>query len=336
MFFHFLQLGQCLRKVSSYSHHKDEKAKGKKIKGNYGHIGEVDANSNVLIPQTEKSVKHFGEKRHDNTTNCKINLDEESPKWMPLFYSTVSNSYLMPERKAATYLSESSKTRNKPNYAKLRKFNDDNNYDVNPRYLDLSNKRNGEIIAMCPGTRIKVTKSISQQVRCINGNTLTIDGKTIPDKKKDIEPPDTVKFSDLSCAMSIKESILPTQETCGPASGRGRVIHIGWKNENSEPGSSFMAQITVCHDQDQEHTYYTNHTLYGSFINSKDVSKSHHVPFKEGGIQFYASSSAAKAYKISSQKKLFNELGPEFKGRSNIFIPGMLLFLSFVVINIIL
>ena len=301
---------------------KGDAIKRKKITGISTNVGGNETSAdNLIYPKSIEADNYNVDENTDNTTSCQINLDAEHLKWMPLFYSTGSDSYLMPQRGPDINHTGNHKLRKKRKYGKVHGPKEAY-YDANRRWLNLSKVDNGEIIAVCPGSRLQGTNSVSKHVTCISGRTFVIHDQTTSNKNKSIKPKDKVKFSDISCAKSIKETILPTHQTCGPLSGHGKVTHIGWTRENKETDSSFTAQITVCHDRVQEHTYFTNHTLYGSAIDSRDAGKSRQVPFKEGGLQFYASSSASKAYKMSSQKQLFAKLLPDIQERSKIFVPG--------------
>ena len=187
------------------------------------------------------------------------------------------------------------------------------------RWLRIEEGRNN-IIAMCPGTKFKRTNKPTQSLYCVDGK-LIISDESFPNVKEPTMSKREVQPSDLSCIKSIKETIIATDEICGPHLGNGKLNHIGWTWEKDNV-SSFTAQITVCHDSQNENTYFTNHTLYGLSVQARDTRKSRQVAFKEGGNPFYKKSSAAQAYKISSQKNLFKRLVINADERLKIFNPG--------------
>ena len=58
---------------------------------------------------------------------------------------------------------------------------------------------------------------------------------------------------------SIIESVQETLFKCGPQSGHGRIVYIGWKSS----GFDFKPLITICHDRTIDHTYFANHEIIG-------------------------------------------------------------------------
>ena len=321
MFFHFLQLGQCSKKASTYFQSNGEGLKRKKDSDNNVHRRENATYILELKSAVNTADSRINDGNPENTASCKVNLNQENLKWMPLFYSTKSNSYLMPLSDASfPHMRTNDKRRRNRNIHKVTELNDNFVYS-RPRWLRLDSVENDEIIAICPGTKFKAINTATTRLNCINGKTsLHTNQRPLSNKISSLSKKE-ITFSDLSCAKSIKETILSTDQNCGPPTGHGRLSHIGWSREHDKK-SSFTAQITICHDHGRENTYFTNHTIYGQAIDSKDSGKSRQVPFKEGGAQFYASSSAAKAYKISSQKQLFTKMLPDAEKRSRIFNPG--------------
>ena len=321
LFFHFLQLGQCSKKASTYFQSTGEALKRKNVSDNNVH--RFENATYVLELKNAVADKPINDGRPENTASCKFNLNEETLKWMPLFYSTKSNSYLMPMSDATFHhVRTKDKRRKNPKIDKVRELNENFIYS-RPRWLRLNSVENDEILAICPGTKFKASNTATTRLNCINGKrSLLINQRPSSNKAASLSQK-AINFSDLSCAKSIKETILSTDQSCGPPSGHGKLSHIGWTREHDKI-SSFTAQITICHDHGRENTYFTNHTIYGQAIDSRDSGKSRQVPFKEGGTQFYASSSAAKAYKIASQMQLFAKMLPDVEKRSRIFNPGKL------------
>ena len=320
LFFHFLQLGQCSRKASTYSKSQERidrqntlNTSGsavKNITSFRSHSVNYDTISKINVASTDHSV------------TCKIDLNKESLQWMPMFFSSKNNSYLMPTNNQIVQFKGTSKQKRIKTKKKPYRSNDEM-IDGLSRWLTVEEK--DDVFAICPGTRFRVINSDKKRIQCIGGKLVEINNeRKSNDVKKSLSSLDKTTLFDLSCAKSIKESILTTEQRCGPPTGHGRLSHIGWSWEKEETDSSFTSQVTVCHDQETENTYYTNHTIFGPSIDAKKRGKSRQIPFKEGGKQFYASSSAANAYKISSQRNLFSKLLPKEKERSKIFFPGKL------------
>ena len=61
---------------------------------------------------------------------------------------------------------------------------------------------------------------------------------------------------------SIIESVQETLFKCGPQSGHGRIVYIGWKSS----GFDFKPLIIICHDRTIDHTYFANHEIIGMYI----------------------------------------------------------------------
>ena len=320
LFFHFLQLGQCSRKASTYSKSQERLDRQntldtsgsavKNITSFRSHSVNSDTISKINVASTDHSV------------TCKIDLNKESLQWMPMFFSSKNNSYLMPTNNQIAHFKDTSKRKTLKTKKKPYRSNDEM-IDGLSRWLAVEEK--DDVLALCPGTRFRVIDSDKKHIQCIGGKLIEIKKeRKSNDLKNSLPSLEETTLFDLSCAKSIKESILTTKQRCGPPAGNGRLSHIGWSWEREETDSSFTSQVTVCHDQETENTYYTNHTIFGPSIDAKKRGKSRQIPFKEGGKQFYASSSAANAYKISSQRNLFSRLLPKEKERSKIFFPGKL------------
>ena len=315
-----MQLGQCSRKASTYSKSQERIDRQntldtsgsavKNITSFRSHSVNSDTISKINVASTDHSV------------TCKIDLNKESLQWMPMFFSSKNNSYLMPTTNQIAQFKGTSKQKRIKTKKKPYRPNDEM-IDGPSRWLTIEEK--DDVFAICPGTRFRVINSEKKHIQCIGGKLVEINNeRKSNDVKKSVSSLDKTTLFDLSCAKSIKESILTTEQRCGPPTGHGRLSHIGWSWEKEETDSSFTSQVTVCHDQETENTYYTNHTIFGPSIDAKKRGKSRQIPFKEGGKQFYASSSAANAYKISSQRNLFARLLPKEKERSKIFFPGNL------------
>ena len=292
LFFHFLQLGQCCsKKVSAKIESKDEGMKPKRLHGN----------SSV----TENIVFFYNETVTDNShpqyDDCKINIDDLDLKWMPMFYSVNEKSFLMPT------IDDDEISRNSIKRRRKRK--------ENPRWLHIERSKN--VIAMCPGTTFKGKTKRHQCLYCVGGKIMS--DENICSNYSPSLSTKGIKLSSLSCTQSIKETIVSSDDKCGPPSGNGKIIQVGWTNEHINDASSFTPQITVCHDSFNENTYYTNHTLYGVSVQARDIGKYLRFDFKEGGKPFYTKSSAKTAYKISSQKTLFQRLLTNPDERSKIF-----------------
>ena len=292
LFFHFLQLGQCSKKVSAKIESKDEGMKRKRFHEN------SSVTENVAFFHNETVTDNS----HLQYEDCKINIDDLDLKWMPMFYSINKKSFLMPT------IDEDEISRNGIKRGRKRK--------ENPRLLHIERSKN-LIIAMCPGTTFKGKTKRHQCLHCVGGKIMS-DENFCSNHSPSLSIKE-VKLSNLSCAQSIKETIVASDDKCGPPSGNGKIIQVGWTNEHINDASSFTPQITVCHDSFNENTYYTNHTFYGSSVQARDKRKSRQFNFREGGTPFYAKSSAKSAYRIASQKTLFQRLLTNPDERSKIF-----------------
>ncbi len=113
------------------------------------------------------------------------------------------------------------------------------------------------------------------------------------------DPSQVVEPSSLSCSRSIRETVQELTDTCGPSNAKGHIVQIGWKLQGV-----FQPQISLCHDKDQEHTFYASHKLNGASIEFRSKESSR-PGFKEGGRRYYAKSKAEDAYKIENQEKQF-------------------------------
>ena len=168
----------------------------------------------------------------------------------------------------------------------------------------------------CPGAKIKATGSVNADIKCLDDNQIGL----IPD-----DPGVSgriVSFKELDCTRSIRERVQETDAACGPG-GQGLYAHIGWYPE-SRSHSQFHRQITVCHDKVKEHTYFANHTLYGSAIDARNSEAERPGHFKEG--PFYDKSAADASYKLRNQKHTLKiHLGEEtgekvFDQRASLFL----------------
>merc|ERR1712110_1034232 len=88
LFFHFLQLGQCSRKASTYSKSQER----------------LDR---------QNTLDTSGSAVTDHSVTCKIDLNKESLQWMPMFFSSKNNSYLMPTNNQIAHFKDTSKRKTK-------------------------------------------------------------------------------------------------------------------------------------------------------------------------------------------------------------------------------
>ena len=199
-----------------------------------------------------------------NNPKCSIDLALAPPRHLPLFLSRATGEFLLPLPK---------------------KVEGDNV----KRIISLEGDRGGggDIVALCPGAKLKPTNTISSSVKCLEST----------DKKFKIgNSAEAVNFEDISCSKSIQEVIKRTDsKECGPEDSPGTIVHIGWQD-----GSTFHPQISVCHVRDAEHTHYENHTVYGEAIRARKTSNGR-PNFKEGR-GFFGHSSASSSYKLKSQE----------------------------------
>ena len=82
----------------------------------------------------------------------------------------------------------------------------------------------GDIVALCPGAKLKPTDAVSSPVQCL------------PSTAKQFRvgsADEIVDFKDIACSKSIKEVIKKSEgESCGPEDDRGEMLHIGWQDDD--------------------------------------------------------------------------------------------------------
>jgi DNA/RNA endonuclease G (NUC1) len=147
----------------------------------------------------------------------------------------------------------------------------------------------GQATVSCPSARLSLLG---------DGNENVIDIICFPSGRLHTKENGLIQAmpEDLSCSRSIRETLMGTNDKCGPSDYEGRLVHIGWKTRGL-----FTPQLSVCHDKHLEHTYFTNHSILGSHIDAKNIDSTR-PNFKEGGRGFYSRSSASNAYKKASQE----------------------------------
>ena len=93
LFFHFLQLGQCSKKLSAI-HSKSQEVKREKLIDNSDIVME---NSTTCLKDSNTVNEEISMLRKTtDQKSCEMNLNEINARRMPLFYSIQNNSYLMP------------------------------------------------------------------------------------------------------------------------------------------------------------------------------------------------------------------------------------------------
>jgi len=83
-----------------------------------------------------------------------------------------------------------------------------------------------------------------------------------------------INVGSLTCNLRQEPRLVRTQEQCSPIGADGTtnninnlwLIQIGWQINDT-----FIEQIRICHDESIYSTIWTNHTIYGASINSRDV-----------------------------------------------------------------
>ena len=129
--------------------------------------------------------------------NCSIDLDQAGPRYLPLFLSRATGEFLLPSPEKS-------------------------GSDVR-RILSLEGY-GGDIVALCPGAKLKPTDAVSSPVQCLASTV----------KKFRLGSGDgAVDFKDIACSKSIKEVIKKSEgESCGPEDDRGEMLHIGWQDDD--------------------------------------------------------------------------------------------------------
>ena len=133
-------------------------------------------------------------------------------------------------------------------------------YNLDGQYLLPTREDGASVISLkdkfmisCPSARLSFLgdgKKDVMEVVCVNDN------------KFKTKESNALEYNKLSCSRSIRESVQETQIKCGPDSGHGKIVHIGW----NLPVFGFKPLITVCHDRRIDHSYFTNHTLLGKTV----------------------------------------------------------------------
>ena len=134
--------------------------------------------------------------------NCSIDLDHAAPRHLPLFVSRATGEFLLPSPE---------------------KSDSGGGRDVR-RILSLDGG-NGDIVALCPGAKLKPTDAVSSPVQCLQSMT----------KKFRVGSGDgAMDFKDIACSKSIKEVIKKSEgDGCGPEDDRGEMLHIGWQDDDA-------------------------------------------------------------------------------------------------------
>jgi len=168
-------------------------------------------------------------------------------------------------------------------------------YDLDGQYLMPIRRNNSNFVTIkdkaiisCPSARFSSLGDGKQdviEILCSKDNKF----KTSQDNANLHE------YQDLSCSSSIIESVQETLFKCGPQSGHGRIVYIGWKSS----GFDFKPLITICHDRTIDHTYFANHEIIGPNINARSTGQ-RRPSFKEG--EFFTDISANAAYNRNNQR----------------------------------
>jgi len=148
----------------------------------------------------------------------------------------------------------------------------------------------GENIALsCPGSKVNRTKVDMVLVKCMYKDMFLLNNTIL-----DIEH--------LGCTKNPKEKEVldHTATRCGPDLS-GQISLLGF-----QLAGKVTPLVTVCHAQQGEVTYYTNHTLLGHLLHTRSVPE-RRPNFKEGRL-YFGGVSANSVYKQSRQKRLFTKL----------------------------
>lgn len=99
----------------------------------------------------------------------------------------------------------------------------------------------------------------------------------------------TLAFSSLGCKAAVKETIKAT----GTCSTTGTQIEIGWQQ-----ASSFINQITICHNKSNANTLYSIDKIYGANIDADDQTNTR-PSFRKGS--YFVGIDVDTAYSQSGQ-----------------------------------
>lgn len=103
-------------------------------------------------------------------------------------------------------------------------------------------------------------------------------------------------YKSLGCKTQAKETL----KTLGKCSTGGTLIEIGWQIK-----SSFLKQITICHQQSTANTLYSSSVIRGASILADDESNTR-PPFRQGS--FFAGINVNRAYLQTSQMATFTRI----------------------------
>lgn len=142
-----------------------------------------------------------------------------------------------------------------------------------------------------------ITLSSDQQVTvaCIGSNNILVaaNRSVINSAKCDSSNlrigSERLTYPSLGCKSQVKESVKPI----GPCSTDGTLVEIGWQIE-----SSFIKQLTVCHERDTANTLYSSNVILGKSILADDESNKR-PSFRRSG--FYNGIDVDKAYSQTNQ-----------------------------------
>lgn len=153
---------------------------------------------------------------------------------------------------------------------------------------------NKRIITLSPGQQVTVAcigsnnvvvaanRSVINSAEC-NSPTLRIGSKSLT-------------YPSLGCKNQVKETI----KEIGPCSTDGTLVEIGWQIE-----SSFIKQLTVCHQRTTANTLYSSNVILGKSILADDESNKR-PSFRRAG--FFNGIDVDKAYSQVNQIAVLTQI----------------------------
>lgn len=156
-------------------------------------------------------------------------------------------------------------------------------------------KAEDSVTLSCPGSSLEINNNLVETPLVCLPN-----GKYgLGDNNSNLQ----VDSKGLSCSKSIREVIRPSNKHCGPRDNDAKLHQVGFEVNDG----TFEAVYEVCHDANDENTWYTNHTIVGKAIKARQGGP-RPSNFKEGQKQgFYTMSSAKSMYKVKKQSHTFDK-----------------------------
>ncbi len=151
----------------------------------------------------------------------------------------------------------------------------------NKRIISLSSDQQVTVACVGPNNIITAINRSISTARCIS-SSLRIDAQSLP-------------YKSIGCKSQVKESIKESKQ----CSTNGTLIEIGW-----QIGSSFINQLTICHERTTANTLYAYSFIRGASILADDESNTRPA-FRKGS--YFNGINVEKAYTQNSQNAVLTQ-----------------------------